>query len=55
MCVAVFPMQVCVVYCSEMKSWCRALVETVIIGSESCRAHCFLVDYGEHVLVSSDQ
>ncbi|XP_035521694.1 putative ATP-dependent RNA helicase TDRD12 [Morone saxatilis] len=47
--------QVCVVYWSVMKSWCRAVVESVIVDSVSCKARCFLVDYGERLVVPSDQ
>ncbi|XP_070829066.1 putative ATP-dependent RNA helicase TDRD12 [Chaetodon trifascialis] len=47
--------QVCVVYWSVMKSWCRAVVESIIMDSVSCRACCLLVDHGEQLVVSSDQ
>uniref|UniRef100_A0A8C4GVP4 RNA helicase n=1 Tax=Dicentrarchus labrax TaxID=13489 RepID=A0A8C4GVP4_DICLA len=47
--------QVCVVYWSVMKSWCRAVVESVIVDSVSRKARCFLVDYGERLVVPSDQ
>ncbi|XP_076588920.1 putative ATP-dependent RNA helicase TDRD12 [Chaetodon auriga] len=47
--------QVCVVYWSVMKSWCRAVVESIIMDSASCRACCLLVDHGEQLVVSSDQ
>uniref|UniRef100_A0A3Q3EIQ7 RNA helicase n=1 Tax=Labrus bergylta TaxID=56723 RepID=A0A3Q3EIQ7_9LABR len=47
--------QVCVVYWSVMKSWCRAVVESIIMGSVSCQARCLLVDHGERLVVSSDQ
>lgn len=54
-CVAIFAWQVCVVYSSEKRSWCRAQVESVSTDSVSCRAYCFLVDHGERVFVSSDE
>ncbi|XP_041652126.1 putative ATP-dependent RNA helicase TDRD12 isoform X2 [Cheilinus undulatus] len=47
--------QLCVVYWSVMKSWCRAVVESIVMDSVSCQARCFLVDYGERLVVSSDQ
>ncbi|XP_076863509.1 putative ATP-dependent RNA helicase TDRD12 isoform X2 [Brachyhypopomus gauderio] len=46
--------QVCVVFCPAMKSWCRATVETLFLGSVRSRAICFLVDYGERIIVSTD-
>ncbi|XP_010739316.3 putative ATP-dependent RNA helicase TDRD12 isoform X2 [Larimichthys crocea] len=45
--------QVCVVYWSAIKSWCRAVVESIVV--DSCRAHCFLVDHGEQLIIPSDQ
>ncbi|XP_044049258.1 putative ATP-dependent RNA helicase TDRD12 isoform X2 [Siniperca chuatsi] len=47
--------QVCVVYWSVMKSWCRAVVESIIVDSVSCQARCLLVDHGEQLIVPSDQ
>ncbi|CAK6977923.1 putative ATP-dependent RNA helicase TDRD12 [Scomber scombrus] len=47
--------QVCVVYWSVMKSWCRAVVESIIMDSVSCQARCLLVDHGERLVVASDQ
>ncbi|KAI3370727.1 hypothetical protein L3Q82_007106 [Scortum barcoo] len=47
--------QVCVVYWSVMKSWCRAVVELIIMDSVSCQARCLLVDHGERLVVPSDQ
>ncbi|XP_035497182.2 putative ATP-dependent RNA helicase TDRD12 isoform X2 [Scophthalmus maximus] len=47
--------QVCVVYWSVMKWWCRAVVESIIVDSESSQAHCLLVDHGERLVVASDQ
>ncbi|KAM9351967.1 putative ATP-dependent RNA helicase TDRD12 [Symphorus nematophorus] len=47
--------QMCVVYWSAMKSWCRAVVEAIIMDSVSCQARCLLVDHGERLVVSSDQ
>nr|XP_020473185.1 putative ATP-dependent RNA helicase TDRD12 [Monopterus albus] len=47
--------KVYVVYWPVMKSWCRAMVESVIMDSESCRARCLLVDHGEWLVAPSDQ
>ncbi|CAB1459642.1 unnamed protein product [Pleuronectes platessa] len=47
--------QVCVVYWSVMKLWCRAVVESIIMDSVSCKARCLLVDHGERLVVASDQ
>ncbi|KAM3609762.1 uncharacterized protein V6R79_019935 [Siganus canaliculatus] len=47
--------QVFVVYWSTAKSWCRAVVESIIVDSVSCRARCLLVDYGERLVISTDQ
>ncbi|XP_047451385.1 putative ATP-dependent RNA helicase TDRD12 isoform X2 [Mugil cephalus] len=47
--------QVCMVYWSVMKTWCRAVVESIITDSVSCKVRCLLVDHGERVLILSDQ
>ncbi|XP_024858341.1 putative ATP-dependent RNA helicase TDRD12 isoform X2 [Kryptolebias marmoratus] len=47
--------QAYVVYWAVKKSWCRAVMESVIIDSISCQALCLLVDYGERIVISSDQ
>ncbi|XP_059190875.1 putative ATP-dependent RNA helicase TDRD12 [Centropristis striata] len=47
--------QVCVVYWTVMKSWCRAVVESIIMDSVSCQARCLLVDHGERLVVPSDK
>ncbi|KAJ3597170.1 hypothetical protein NHX12_003570 [Muraenolepis orangiensis] len=55
---AVLEGQVCVLYWSEMRSWCRATVESVVLlGPVSTVTHvrCFLVDHGERVVVTSDR
>ncbi len=53
-CYCIFP-QICVVYWSVMKSWCRAMVESIIMDSVTCQVRCLLVDHGEQLVVSSDQ
>ncbi|KAM4619200.1 putative ATP-dependent RNA helicase TDRD12 [Polymixia lowei] len=52
--------QVCVVYWSALKSWCRALVEFVVLhdaspGLVASQAYCLLVDHGECIAVNLDQ
>ncbi|XP_069575745.1 putative ATP-dependent RNA helicase TDRD12 [Brachyistius frenatus] len=47
--------QVCVLYWEVIKSWCRAVVESIFMDSISCQARCLLVDYGERLIVPSDQ
>uniref|UniRef100_A0A8C7JNE7 RNA helicase n=1 Tax=Oncorhynchus kisutch TaxID=8019 RepID=A0A8C7JNE7_ONCKI len=47
--------QVCVVYWSALRSWCRAIVESLFLGTVGTQAMCFLVDHGERVIVSSDE
>ncbi|XP_072290541.1 putative ATP-dependent RNA helicase TDRD12 [Eucyclogobius newberryi] len=47
--------QVCVVYWPAIKSWCRAKMEAIITDSVSSQARCFLVDYGEQLVVSTNQ
>ncbi|KAM6926635.1 putative ATP-dependent RNA helicase TDRD12 [Lycodopsis pacificus] len=47
--------QVCVVYSSVMKSWCRAVVESIIMDSVSCQVRCLLVDHGGQLVVPADQ
>uniref|UniRef100_A0AAQ4Q3B9 RNA helicase n=1 Tax=Gasterosteus aculeatus aculeatus TaxID=481459 RepID=A0AAQ4Q3B9_GASAC len=42
--------QVCVVYWSWMKSWCRAVVESIVMDSVSSQARCLLVDQGEQLI-----
>ncbi|XP_070686471.1 putative ATP-dependent RNA helicase TDRD12 [Pempheris klunzingeri] len=47
--------QVCVVYWSALKLWCRAVVESIIMDSVSCQVRCLLVDHGERLVAPSDQ
>ncbi|XP_062857583.1 putative ATP-dependent RNA helicase TDRD12 [Trichomycterus rosablanca] len=46
--------QVCVVFWPVLKSWCRATVESLYLGSMSHRATCFLVDHGERVIINTE-
>uniref|UniRef100_H3BY61 RNA helicase n=1 Tax=Tetraodon nigroviridis TaxID=99883 RepID=H3BY61_TETNG len=47
--------QVCVVYWSVIRSWCRARVESLFVDSVYCMASCLLVDHGHRLVVSSEQ
>ncbi|XP_029009073.1 putative ATP-dependent RNA helicase TDRD12 isoform X2 [Betta splendens] len=46
--------EVCVVYWSVKKLWCRAVVDTVIT-EPPCKVCCLLVDHGERLVVSLNQ
>ncbi|XP_072527941.1 putative ATP-dependent RNA helicase TDRD12 isoform X2 [Salminus brasiliensis] len=46
--------QLCVVFCPVLKSWCRATVESLFMGTVGSQAMCFLVDHGERVLINTD-
>ncbi|XP_061669490.1 putative ATP-dependent RNA helicase TDRD12 isoform X2 [Syngnathoides biaculeatus] len=43
--------QVCAVYWSQMKTWCRAWLESIISDSDASYACCYLVDHGEPLVV----
>ncbi|KAM6154331.1 putative ATP-dependent RNA helicase TDRD12 [Erethizon dorsatum] len=45
--------QVCVVYCQELKSWCRAVIKSIIPSADHYLAKCFLVDFAKYVPVKS--
>ncbi|XP_039512759.1 putative ATP-dependent RNA helicase TDRD12 [Pimephales promelas] len=45
---------VCVVFSLALKSWCRAVVESVIEGSLDSQAWCLLVDHGDHIIVRAN-
>uniref|UniRef100_A0A3B5A112 RNA helicase n=1 Tax=Stegastes partitus TaxID=144197 RepID=A0A3B5A112_9TELE len=47
--------QVCVVYWTAIRSWCRAVVESIYMDSISCQARCLLVDHGQRLVIPSDQ
>ncbi|XP_053126847.1 putative ATP-dependent RNA helicase TDRD12 isoform X2 [Hemicordylus capensis] len=46
--------QVCAIYCQELKSWCRAIIKT-IISSTDYLIECFLVDYAKRVPMKADR
>ncbi|KAI7811614.1 putative ATP-dependent RNA helicase TDRD12-like [Triplophysa rosa] len=45
---------VCVVFSPVLKSWCRAVVESLFQGTAGSQAMCFLVDYGDHINIQTD-
>nr|XP_056718535.1 putative ATP-dependent RNA helicase TDRD12 [Euleptes europaea] len=47
--------QVCVVYCPELKSWCRATVKSIISCTDYYLVECFLVDHAKSVPVKTDR
>ncbi|KAJ8002842.1 hypothetical protein DPEC_G00163170 [Dallia pectoralis] len=47
--------QVCVVYSSALRSWCRVIVEALFKGSAGTQAMCFLVDHAERVVVAYEE
>uniref|UniRef100_A0A8C9W0E1 RNA helicase n=1 Tax=Scleropages formosus TaxID=113540 RepID=A0A8C9W0E1_SCLFO len=47
--------QVCVVYSGALKSWCRAVLESLFQGADGCQALCFLVDHAKRISVNADK
>ncbi|XP_044283805.1 putative ATP-dependent RNA helicase TDRD12 [Varanus komodoensis] len=47
--------QACTVYCQELKSWCRAVVKSIISCTDYYVADCFLVDYAKSLPVKTDR
>ncbi|GAB1291942.1 Putative ATP-dependent RNA helicase TDRD12 [Apodemus speciosus] len=45
--------QVCVVYCQELKCWCRAVIKSIISSADQYLAECFLVDFAKYIPVKS--
>uniref|UniRef100_A0A3B4E274 RNA helicase n=1 Tax=Pygocentrus nattereri TaxID=42514 RepID=A0A3B4E274_PYGNA len=46
--------QLIVVFCPALRSWCRATVESLFMGTVDSQVMCFLVDHGERVVISTD-
>ncbi|KAG9280909.1 putative ATP-dependent RNA helicase TDRD12 isoform X1 [Astyanax mexicanus] len=46
--------QLCAVFCPVLKSWCRATVESLFVGTVGSQAMCFLVDHGERFIINTD-
>ncbi|XP_019360826.1 PREDICTED: putative ATP-dependent RNA helicase TDRD12 [Gavialis gangeticus] len=45
--------QVCVVFCQELRCWCRAVIKTIMSCTEHCLVECFLVDYAKYIPVKT--
>ncbi|XP_058530596.1 putative ATP-dependent RNA helicase TDRD12 [Ochotona princeps] len=45
--------QVCVVYCRELKCWCRAVIKSIMSSADHYLAECFLVDFAKYIPVKS--
>ncbi|XP_032342096.1 putative ATP-dependent RNA helicase TDRD12 [Camelus ferus] len=45
--------QVCVVYCQELKCWCRAVIKSIVSSADHYLAGCFLVDFARYIPVKS--
>ncbi|XP_073687782.1 putative ATP-dependent RNA helicase TDRD12 [Garra rufa] len=45
---------VCVVFSLALKSWCRAVVESIFQGTVDTQAWCLLVDHGDRIIVSAE-
>ncbi|CAO2625753.1 Putative ATP-dependent RNA helicase TDRD12 [Lemmus lemmus] len=45
--------QVCVVYCQELKCWCRAVIKSIVSSADHYLAECFLVDFAKCIPVKS--
>ncbi|XP_051975326.1 putative ATP-dependent RNA helicase TDRD12 [Xyrauchen texanus] len=45
---------VCVVFSPDLKSWCRAVVESVFQGTTSGQALCLLVDHGDRIITRAE-
>ncbi|XP_048185906.1 putative ATP-dependent RNA helicase TDRD12 [Perognathus longimembris pacificus] len=43
--------QVCVVYCQELKCWCRAIIKSIVSSADHYLAECFLVDFAKFIPV----
>uniref|UniRef100_A0A8C9D0A8 RNA helicase n=1 Tax=Phocoena sinus TaxID=42100 RepID=A0A8C9D0A8_PHOSS len=46
--------QVCVVYCQELKCWCRAVIKSIVSSADHYLTECFLVDFAKYVPVKSE-
>ncbi|KAF6076412.1 hypothetical protein HJG60_000114 [Phyllostomus discolor] len=43
--------QVCVVYCQELRCWCRAVIKSIVSSADHYLAECFLVDFAKYIPV----
>uniref|UniRef100_A0A8C6QAD8 RNA helicase n=1 Tax=Nannospalax galili TaxID=1026970 RepID=A0A8C6QAD8_NANGA len=49
----VLVLKVCVVYCQELKCWCRAVIKSIVSSADHYLAECFLVDFAKYIPVKS--
>ncbi|XP_016076366.1 PREDICTED: putative ATP-dependent RNA helicase TDRD12 [Miniopterus natalensis] len=45
--------QVCVVFCQELRCWCRAVIKSIVCSADHYLAECFLVDFARYIPVKS--
>ncbi|ELK31371.1 Tudor domain-containing protein 12 [Myotis davidii] len=50
---ATYEDEVCVVYCQELKCWCRAVIKSIVCSADHYLAECFLVDFAKYIPVKS--
>ncbi|XP_036886714.1 putative ATP-dependent RNA helicase TDRD12 [Sturnira hondurensis] len=43
--------QVCVVYCQQLRCWCRAVIKSIVSSADHYLAECFLVDFAKYIPV----
>lgn len=41
------------VYCQELKCWCRAVIKSIVSSADHYLAECFLVDFAKYIPVKS--
>lgn len=41
------------VYCQELKCWCRAVIKSIVSSADHYLAECFLVDFAKCIPVKS--
>lgn len=43
------------VYCQELKCWCRAVIKSIVSSADHYLTECFLVDFAKYVPVKSEK
>lgn len=41
------------VYCQELRCWCRAVIKSIVSSADHYLAECFLVDFAKYIPVKS--
>ena len=41
------------VYCEELKCWCRAVIKSIVSSADHYLTECFLVDFAKYLPVKS--